>query len=205
MRRDNGDQPVCRCPVLHQQSAGSLEVENLRARLERLERRTRMVVAGWVLSVVVFMLFGTTVRQATSQPEILRAQRIEVVDATGRTRIALAVHPDGEAGLILVDAAGRTRAGLMLTPDGSPGLILRDAAGRTRVGLVVRQEGTPDLGLTDVTGRLRILLFVHPDGSPGLRLQDAAGQPRVLLVVPPDGTPGLTFWDAAARVLFRAP
>jgi hypothetical protein len=43
--------------------------------------------------------------------EVLRARRIEVVDAAGRPRIRLTVLPDGP-GLTLMDAAGRGRIGL---------------------------------------------------------------------------------------------
>ncbi len=157
------------------------ELDFLRTRIERLERRMRMVVAGWVLSVAVVLL-GVAVQEAVSQPETLRARRIEVVDAAGRTRIGLGTLPDGSAALSLADAAGRVRIGLGTFPDGRPRLSLMDAAGRERIGL----------------GTL-------PDGSPGLSLADAAERTRIFLVTLPDGSPVLSLWDAAGRVLFRAP
>jgi hypothetical protein len=91
--------------------------------------------------------------------EVLRARRIEVVDAAGRMRIGLGVRSDG-----------------------LPGLTLRDAAGRVRVGLVVLPEGT-GLNLSDAAGRTRATLAVHPDGSPRFLLLDATGG-RVLFRAP---------------------
>jgi hypothetical protein len=90
----------------------------------------RVVVAGWVLSVAVFVLLGVAVQQAVSQPEVLRARRIEVVDTAGRLRIALGVASDGSPGLGFWDTTGRVRIALVVDPDGSPGLSLHDAAGR---------------------------------------------------------------------------
>lgn len=132
----------------------SPEVEILRARVERLERRMRMVVAGWVVSVAVFVLLGVAVQQAVSQPEVLRARRMEVVDAAGRVRIALTVLPDGSAALALGDAAGQGRITFNVAPDGSAGLGFQDAAGRSRILLGVAPDGSPGLALGDAAGRM---------------------------------------------------
>lgn len=134
-------------------TAEGQEFEILRERLERLERRMRVVVAGWVLSVAVFVLLGVTVQQAVSQPEVLRARRIDVVDAAGRIRIMLAVTPDGSV-LAFSDAAGRQPITLGVLSDGSSALGFADAAGRKRIMLGVLSEGSPGLGLLDAAGRV---------------------------------------------------
>lgn len=67
----------------------------------------RVVVAGWVFSVATFVLLGVAVQQAVSQPEVLRARRIEVVNAAGRAYIVLGVSPDVAPGLNILDAAER--------------------------------------------------------------------------------------------------
>lgn len=105
-------------------------LEALRARLEQVERRLRFAAVAWVASVLVAILLGVAAQQAVSQPEVLRARRIEVVDAAGRTRISLGTAPDGTSWLGLQDAAGEIRAGLAVFPDGSPRLTLWDAAER---------------------------------------------------------------------------
>jgi len=158
------------------------EFEALRKRLDRVERRLRVAVVGWVVSIATVVVLGVAVQQAVSQPEVLRARSFEVVDAAGRVRIALAVGRDGSSGLGLYDVAGRVRGVLSVLPDGSPGLGLYDAAGQARIGL----------GLL-------------PDESPWLSLLDAAERERIALDVFPDGSPMLTLKDAAGRVLFRAP
>lgn len=132
----------------------SPEVEILRARLERLERRMRVVVAGWVLSAVVFVLLGVAVQQAVSQPEVLRARRIEVVDAAGRASIMLGVTPDGKVPLLLFfDATGETRGLLGMTLNGGLQLRFNDAAGRARIVLATSPD-RPEVVLTDATGRV---------------------------------------------------
>lgn len=136
-----------------------LEFAVLQARVERLERRMRVVVAGWVVSAVVFVLLGVAVQQAVSQSEVVRARRIEVVDEAGRTRALLAARPG----------------------DGAPALHFLDATGRLRIALVT-VEGSTGLSLYDAEGRTRIVLAILPDAPPGLRLWDAAG--RVLFRAP---------------------
>lgn len=150
------------------------EFEVLVARVEKLERRVRVVVAGWVLSVTAFVILGVAVQQATSQPEVLRARHIMVVDAAGRPRIALSVTPDGSSVLGFRDAAGQVRIGLLVLPNGSPALEFRDAAGRPRIGLSAAPDGTSVLDLRDAAGRVRIMLGLTRDGEPLLGLYDAA-------------------------------
>jgi len=171
----------------------SPEVELLRSRVDKLEQRVRMVVMGWVLGVTVFLLLGVAVRQAISQPEVLRARRIEVVDAAGRARISLLVAPDGNYAQFL----------------------LQGAAGES-IGLAVFADRTLSLSLADAT-RVRLQLALHrfPDGS-GLTLYDAAGEKRIVLALsnlrqtlPPykfvNGPPSLMLYDAAGRLRFEAP
>lgn len=157
------------------------EFEVLRTRVQRLERRMRVAVAGWVVSVVVVVLLGVAVQQAVSQTEVLRARRIEVVDAAGRRRIILEVLPDGTSGLSLWDAAGQARIALTVLPDGPPSVGLGDGV------------------------LSRILLTVLPDGTPGLSLRAAAGRTGISLSLLPDGSPLFSLQDAAGRTLFRAP
>lgn len=158
------------------------EFEVLRARVETMERRMRMIVAGWVLSVAVLVVLGMAVQQVIAQPDVLRVRRIEVIDAARQPRITLDV-----------------------TPDGSPELSLRDTVGRTRIMLNVFPDESSAVSLGDMVSRPRIALAVLPDGSPGISLVDATGQIRAILQAFPDGSPRLTLLDAAGRSLFRAP
>jgi hypothetical protein len=69
-------------------------------------------------------------QQATSKLQVLRVQRIEMVNYAGQVRAMLVVPPNGLPELRLYDADGRVRIWLAVLPDGSPGLGLYDAAGR---------------------------------------------------------------------------
>ncbi|MBM3500865.1 MAG: hypothetical protein FJX74_19575 [Armatimonadetes bacterium] len=131
------------------------EFEALRKRLDRVERRLRVAVVGWVVSIATVAVL-VVVQQVVPQPEpeVLRARRIEVVDAAGRARIVLDTAPSGSPVLILLDAAGRGRIALDVSPGGTQMLIFWDAAGRARIGLRVGPDGTPTLGLYDAADRV---------------------------------------------------
>ncbi len=203
------------------------EFEVIRARLEKVERRLRMTLVGWVVSLVMLVLVGGASQYATSQPTVLRARSLEVVDQMGRARIVLSVDRvpgssesrPGVSGIWLLDDTGRHLATLGSTPNGSSslsfndparplqfgtlsldGLILSDTKGTGRI-----QVSFDGLSLWDPGRRMRILLALHADESVGLTLFDPAGHLRTALDVDDDGSPGLTLFDGAGRRLYGAP
>lgn len=199
-------------------------VEALRIGIARLERRMRLIVAGWVFSVAAFVLFGVIVQHAASQPTVLRVRRIEVIDAVGRTRIELngGSVADGRPWLRLMDPEGQKRFELTGEgrPEWSPWLTIADAKGEATVELTeswlrfwdsTRQRrifigvGYPGLTPEGVVRLGRIGLAVLPDGTSWVLLGDASNRSRIGLVVARDGMPGLTLRDSTGRVLFRAP
>ena len=64
--------------------------------------------------------------EAPVVPEVLQAQRFEVVDAAGVVRAQLSLLEGGRPSLTLMDAAGKPRAWMFLNADGQPRLILTD-------------------------------------------------------------------------------
>lgn len=124
------------------------EFEALRALVERA------VVVGLVLSVAVLVLLGVAVQQAAFQPEVLRVQRIEVVDATGRPRTVLGTFPGEVHGIRFLDATGHASGAIGIAADGMSALSFRDAAGRVRAGFWVAPDGSPELYLWDAVGRV---------------------------------------------------
>ncbi len=203
------------------------ELKAIHTRLEKLERRVRMTLAGWVVSLAVIVLLGAASQHAASQPAVLRVRSLEIVDQEGRPRIVLSADQvpgrselrPGVTGIWLLDTSGRHRAMLSTTPDGFAslsfadparpqqvgtfsldGMILSDTAGRGRIQFI------PDgLGIWDTGRRMRVSLALDPDGGAGLTLFDSAGKPRVALDVEEDARPGLTLFDEAGRKLFHAP
>ena len=153
------------------------EFRVLHARLSCVERRLRMVVLVWVLSVVGLVLLGVVVQRASSQPAVLRARTFEVVDATGRARLVLTVF------------------------EGEPELRLLDIAGRSRLTLDIF-EGEPGLRLWDATGKSRLTLSMF-EGQPSLLFRDRAGKARIVLTTGEGSM--LRLYDPSGRLLFRAP
>ena len=152
---------------------------------------------------------GEEARKMSGQadtPEVVRAQRFEVVDARGRTRVALDVDVAmGTPGLTLDDEQGKMRAMLSLLPDGTPDLVLCDEKGKTRATLGLARDGEPAVTFFDDKGKERAMLSVGSDGSPGLGLSDENRATRAMLSLLADGTPFLGFADKKGKVMWQAP
>ncbi len=148
-------------------------VEGMEARLSRIEQRLRLVQWGWVFTVIALMLLGIGARQVSSQPAVVRGRAVEVVDESGHTRIGLDVRY-GIALLRMADPAGRSRVELAVFPDGLPGVQLADADGRARIRFGVGTAGEPELWLLDRLERPRIGLKVLSTGVPRIWLFDPA-------------------------------
>ena len=81
--------------------------------------------------------------------DVIRARRIELVDAQGIVRAALAVHADGTAGVDLSDAEGRVHASLTLDAGGVPRLNLLGKTGEVRAALGFGPDWRTQLVLSD--------------------------------------------------------
>ena len=97
------------------------------------------MMAASIASVAV--LYGVAVAQserAFENVSVLRAQKIELVDARGVTRARLSTEADGEVVLRLMAANGELRVKLGAANDGS-GLLLANSA--TEPGVHVLAQG----------------------------------------------------------------
>lgn len=202
------------------------ELSAIQLRLRALERRQRFTIIGWVASLVLVLL-GAATAQVASQPEVLRARGLEIVDQSGKTRIVLSVDrvpgmtsgQPGVAGLWILDGLGTHVAALSASPTGVTsltfldpahplqfggvsldGLILSDRKGRGRV-----QMSSDGMSLWDVGRRMRVSLALYEDQSVGLTLFDPTGKLRGALDVNHHGIPGLTLFDSAGQRRFGAP
>ncbi len=100
-------------------------------------------------------------------PEVVQAQRFELVDAEGEVRARLSVAPTIGPGLFLYDDRGEVRARLRLTRDGCPTLELWDEDGRGGVAVFVGTEDNPAVMLRTSGGVARAAL-----SASGLELYD---------------------------------
>ena len=129
--------------------------------MRKVDRFTKVMLAViaaglWVLILRPVVVPGSVRAAAGKQvpvAKVLRAERFEVVDSSGKVRAALETLPDGSPGLTLRDKDGQMRAGLLLS-NGSPGLSLWGKDGKGGAMLAVRADGSPELALYDKDGRL---------------------------------------------------
>jgi hypothetical protein len=128
-------------------------VSILHARLSRVERRIRAIITLWALSLFAMMLLGVLVQRAASQPPVVRARSIEIVDRVGIERLLLSITSDGTPGLRMRDAKGKVRLELSVDSRGRPGLVLADDSGKTRAVFVLLAEEGPTLRMFDAAGK----------------------------------------------------
>ena len=113
----------------------------------------------WAIVVVALCLIVTAVAIAytagtATVPEVIRAQRFELVDAEGKVCAVLSVSADGSTGLAMMDEGGKQVVGLGTGPDGGTGLALMDENGKQVVGLGTGADGGTGLALMDGQGKV---------------------------------------------------
>jgi hypothetical protein len=140
------------------------------------------------------------VQPAADQPNVLKAERLELVDSGGQTRAMLAVTQTGSS-LTLCTAEGQTRVELGTSTGSDAGLILRDPDGIRRTSLTVGRAG-PALALFDVDQQLRAYLALI--SQPHLGFYDANGELRADIAVI-DGIPSIVMFGPQDNLIWEAP
>ena len=97
-----------------------------------------MMRAKWAIVIVAVCLVATVAAIAyaagkTSAPEVLQAQRFELVDEDGRVVAGLATDGDGAAQLRFWDGDGHVRLAVGLRAKGEPVVRLQDETGKLHV------------------------------------------------------------------------
>ncbi|GMV07977.1 MAG: hypothetical protein AMXMBFR53_42520 [Gemmatimonadota bacterium] len=129
----------------------------LERRVARLERRSR------VLTVALLLVLGGAVAWRPQTQDVVRAHRVEVVDAQGRVRAVLDAREEGPS-LRLMDASGVARASLADDAEGTA-LYLRDGEGTTRVGVAQFAHGGGGFALHGPEARGAAVLYLKGEGS----------------------------------------
>jgi hypothetical protein len=99
---------------------------------------------------------GTGVTPPQRDPEIIRAQAIELVDERGEVRAQLHLGEDGSGNLRIRDGSGRVRVKLGTTIEGSTGLLLMDQSIEPTVSLVAGRSAT-SIKLAGNDGKKRVI------------------------------------------------
>ena len=133
------------------------ETETMCERLDRLERRVRVLGTVSALSIVLALGVATWPSVfAQGQPPLIRARGLVVVDDRGRDRIVIGapvpnpkegVRRSASTGIVINDPAGYERCGLGLTDDGQIGMGFDappgtgDSRNRERINLAADATG----------------------------------------------------------------
>src|SRR5262245_5270202 len=84
---------------------------------------------GGAVSNRVLTNFPALGRQTSQQEGVIRAERLEVADQSGKRRAWFGLAPQGNAGLGLYDQDGNISAALTVTPGRTTGLMLVNKEG----------------------------------------------------------------------------
>jgi hypothetical protein len=89
--------------------------------------------------------------QADTRPaeNVLRATRIELVNAEGKKLVGLAALADGSGGMSVYDAKGEQRINITVNAQGQPSISLFDEQGKPRVAVMIDQKTKQGLLYTD--------------------------------------------------------
>jgi hypothetical protein len=113
----------------------------------------------WAIVVVALCLIVTVAAVAyaagkTSAPEVIQAQRFELVDSEGKVRAVLGMADDGGSGLAVMGEGGRARLAMGTKADGSVGLAVLRETGTPVVAIGLGADGAAGLAVLDKQGNL---------------------------------------------------
>ena len=188
---------------------GSDDIQLMRTRLTRAERRLRITSMSWLVAVIVITVLWMGAQQAQSQSSTLSARRISVVDQSGRDRIILSFDTNNHPAIWLRDDAGKDRMFIGFGKEvGRPLIGLNDEAGRLRLSMGFSIErNSPQVVLLDENGKQRGFLGFAASGAttPQLNLSDERGTDRIYLGWSTAEKPVVLLSDEAGKTLWSAP
>jgi hypothetical protein len=182
----------------------TMTIEDLSARLEKVERANRRMRAAGVAALVL-LAAGAAIGQTAPAAKEIRAERFTVVDREGRERVLLATQPNGTYGFWLIGRNGKPSGTFGQPEGGVPAISLRDDDDNTRLSLMATVDGTAGLCLYDKKGTRRGEFFSMLGGPSALTLADRSGRTRVVLGVDEHDVSGLAIEDKDGKVLARLP
>ena len=127
--------------------------------------------------------------------DVVRAQRIELVDAQGQVRGVMEQDENGGT-LRLMDSGGKLRASVSVDSDG-PAVSLFAADETPKAIVNLGNDGHPGLSLRDGGGKVRYDLRLREDERPCMLYWDQrAPKPRMGVGINPQGNPNIVLFDA---------
>lgn len=104
-----------------------MAMEALNERLEQLERRVKLL---FVPLAIAILLIAVDLWKRTTTVGLVRVERLEIVDGSGRTLMVLGRNPFGQPVITIHDVNGNQRFGVSLDADGSAMVAIFDERGR---------------------------------------------------------------------------
>jgi hypothetical protein len=158
----------------------SMELDRLRDRVERLEKRQRRRIA---FEVLAFTLIGAALLMGQGGTKRMRAI-------------------DAEA-FVLIDDSGKERAQLSVNKEGAVAFGLKSADGVADANMGVLADGT-------ITFRMRnprksAVIDIASDGSATLRMNEKYARSSLELGIDAAGKPRFVMSDAEGKAVFKAP
>ena len=138
-------------------------------------------------------------------PSVVKAQRFDLVDQSGNTRISMSVDPaTGAAGISFFDGLNTLPRILIGTlPDNSAEISLRDKNGDKRAELSLRGT-TVRLSLLDVALKGGVILGSTADRT-ALLFNDDTSRHRAAFGLTPAHEPNLMMYDQNQKPIWSAP
>jgi len=125
-------------------------------------------------------------------PAVVRAQRFELLDASGKVRAYLGESPDGQLGLQVLDSNGELRAGAVVSRADLPSVGVRGPSGTGGGALLVGPNGAVALALRSSQEGGFVGLQTRPDGQARLEMSAPPLSSRVDVTLDPAGTAAVT-------------
>lgn len=146
-----------------------MDVDQLLARMDRLERQNRFYRrCGLVLIVAVVALAATA---WTSPDQVVRTRKIELTDLTDDVRVVMEAN-----GIWFYDGEGVPRMSFVMEGGSCPCITLRTADDKPLAALGAMANNLVVLNLRDHQGAPRLRLGVQPDGTPFWETFDQEGE-----------------------------
>lgn len=155
--------------------------ENLRARLERLERQNAIHKFGWAALLLASTFAVLSGADPSGKSQVVEAQSFVAKDKAGKVRATFGVDDEGSAGLKILDPDGVLRLKALHKLQGLTGISLHDRKGRKSFGVVFGPDGDGSIAFSDPTGAERLTVGNGPDGSIGMNVRDQGGKIRAAI------------------------
>jgi hypothetical protein len=154
----------------------AMTIEDLSARVERLERANRRLKAAGALGLV--LAFGVAATGQIIKPrDEVRGGSFVAIEPGGKACVSMSAGPlPGSGGLAFLDREGKARCSLDSWGEDSK-LEIREKGGDVQALVVVEKDGSAGVRVSDSQGRLRAEIGVRANGDPALVLYDKEGKP----------------------------